>query len=165
MALTALVKSSQFVNSELMRSRMTSGSRPRHAGMRRPAGSGTSLARVKALSAQMTCESSSRPSTSRHIPSSSSFKTCPVRILLLSWADLEDAVFFGQRTMNTLLTSAQVALSTIGKASNHSSAVFPDFNLLANAVVFFSSVMVSFRSLLSNFLIKSCGFSPARPFP
>src|ERR1700685_3619266 len=110
--------------------------------MSSPAGSGMSLARVRILSAQSTCESLSRPSSSCHTPHSSSFKTCSFKRLLLLWADLEDVVFFGQRTKKAAFVVAHVALSLIGKASYTSSAVFPDFNLLKNATIFLSSIMV-----------------------
>lgn len=164
-ALIAFVKSSHVVKSDPMRSRTTSGSRRRTSGIRSPAGSGTSLARVRILFAQMTCDSSSRPSSSCHIPNSFSFKVCPFKRLLLSCADLEEPAFFGQRTAKAAFTLAHVSLFCTGMASNHSSAVLPDFSLLKKAVVFLSSDIVSFKSLFSNFLIKSCGFSPARPFP
>ena len=129
MALITFVNVSHVANSDSICSLMTSGSSQRTSGIRRPAGSGTSLVSVSTLLAQIMCDSLSCPSLSSHLPRSSSFKMCPLRRLLLSLANFEEVIFFGQQAWNTVLTTAQFAVSTAGKASYQSSVVFPDFNL------------------------------------
>ena len=59
MALIVFANVSHVVNSDSIRSLMTSGSRWCTSGIRRLAGSGMSLARVSILLAQIMCDSSS----------------------------------------------------------------------------------------------------------